>query len=234
MRLSILISFFLSLNSFAKSQEFKVYYPKHRLAEELATTARGIIPGATFSTINSNIVISSSPEGIKAAFALFKELDKPSKKFLIRFRSSGQANAQSENLDVSGGVQGGPVKISKPVKSGNTASIGGVAITTEARDGQGSLYSDQSVEVMEGSEANIHWNGQNFLVRPRAAGRGAVQVELRQENGISTSTTLPLKTWRSLGGIAQTSSGKQSEILGKSTQAEKKSKDFQIYIQETK
>lgn len=238
MRSNILINFFalfLSLAASAADSDFKVYYPKHRLAEELVQIGQGILPGAKLSAMDSRVIISASPQGIKDALKLFRELDRPARKFLIKLRAQGVGAGQEDSAGVSGSMNAGPVKISKAQnKSGATASIGGVSVTGNSRNYADSGDTTQSVEVMEGSTAVIHWNGQNMVVKPRALGNGTVQMELTQENGIATSTSLPQRKWQNVGGVSESRTGTQKEILGKSSQENQQRKDFQLYVQEVK
>lgn len=238
MRLNILISLLLlsaPLTSFAQEQDFKVYYPKHRLPEELVKVATGLMPRATFTTMNSTVVISSDARGIKDALKLFKELDRAPRKFLVKFRADGNSMGQEDESGISGNMGAGPVKITKPkTKAGSTLSIGGIAATGDSRTTAGRSSSFQTVEVMEGSEAKIQWNGEVFVVRPRPLGNGNVQIDLNQGNGLTTSTPVPQNTWKNVGGISESKTGNQGEILGKSSQENSKQKDFQLFVQEVK
>lgn len=254
MRFVILTKFLLlfSFFAFAAGDEFTIYRVQYRTPEELIRVASGVLQGkASFSSMGEKIVISGSPSATKAALELFRELDRKPRLFRISMRRGGKSDASEKSVGFESDIAGKHVSIRKRsgiVRGGDPAvraQVGGVGVVADASDSGSAGAESSSVQVLEGGEAQISsgnsWFPSGMWVRPRPAGKNAVQLELysRKSKGVqmeSASTTVqaPLGKWTNVGGVSKQSQSARGEILGSGSASSQSNSDWSILVEEVR
>jgi hypothetical protein len=184
-------------------QALEIIPLRHRTAEQVLPTLQPLLePGATLSGSRGQLFLRASPsnaDDIKRALAA---IDRPAKRLQISVRLGDALERERRDLQASGSIGSGGVRVSGSARDSRTNSGDRV---------------DQRVQVLEGSQATIFTGRSDdyrdrqsgFEVVPRLAG-GLVHIDIAQqrESGIQgqrlvTTTTARLGEWVELGVSAQ-------------------------------
>ena len=199
------------INAAFAQQALEIIPLRHRTAEQVLPALQPLLePGATLSGSRGQLFLRASPsnaDDIKRALAA---IDRPAKRLQISVRLDDAFERERRDLQASGSV-----------------GSGGVRISGSARDARASAGErvDQRLQVLEGSRAYVA-TGQSrplrlpdgtvvqelasgFEVVPRLSGDQVhLDIAQQRETGaqsqrLATSTTARLGEWVEIGGTAQ-------------------------------
>jgi hypothetical protein len=227
----------------ADKDDFIVYEAQSRSAEELRTAASSISQ-ARVSVLNNKVIIYGTRSQRDAVLKLFGELDHPLRNFVVRVRNASRGSGQRDAgaVEANAGAQGVSIRKKSGVLIGNGGRVeaNGVSVSEESSEAAGDAGGDSEVTVLDGGSGTLYSGGvfpKTVTVKVRAIGKSGAHVEIREadsnvvgEQAIVTEVNVPLGEWRSVGGITQRDSGRNTEILGRAKRSSMSSRDVQVRV----
>ncbi|MBM4335558.1 MAG: hypothetical protein FJ108_06540 [Deltaproteobacteria bacterium] len=227
----------------------EIYEPRNRPAEELAPLVETLLEGqgtAVADPHSGKLLISGEAGAVARALDALRELDQAVRQYRVESETSTRAALEGQSAGVSGWVEAGGVRI------GRVVGPEGVRIRASAGRSGSDERLASSVVVMEGRSAEI-WTGADhpvttrtiqragpyarvtestelvpvrsgFRVRPRSAGRDAIEIEITpvvqelgpdgsiRETGAATRVRVSPGETMAIGGVTGSESTSGIEL----------------------
>jgi len=239
----------LTLGVSALAGGLEIYEPRNRPAEELAPLVETLLEGqgtAVADPHSGKLLISGEAGAVARALDALRELDQAVRQYRVESETSTRAALEGQSAGVSGWVEAGGVRI------GRVVGPEGVRIRASAGRSGSDERLASSVVVMEGRSAEI-WTGADhpvttrtiqragpyarvtestelvpvrsgFRVRPRSAGRDAIEIEITpvvqelgpdgsiRETGAATRVRVSPGETMAIGGVTGSESTSGIEL----------------------
>lgn len=220
--MKLLVAVLFSVAVAFAQESVQIIRLKHRSAEELIPVLEGLYPGQVHvKTMNGRLFVRSSLEHFVEIKKLVDELDRKPKmlRISVATNASGVTNSRGIRVNERG-------------------------LRVHDNEAQGQAKADRVVQTLEGTEAWIS-TGQpqassGFFATPQLQGDGRVVLRLGQQEASGariqnsrTTVSGRLGEWFEVGGVNESSHGKDSGLLSRQSVSGQTSTRVLIKVEES-